>query len=72
MTGFLHDNLGNIVILAIVAAAVIFAVLVMRRDKKAGIGACGQKCSKCGGKDTCDVEAMVRDIKALREEIKNS
>ena len=72
MAQFFHDNLGNIVVLAIVAAAAVLAILVMVRDKKAGVGVCGQKCSKCQGKDTCDVETMVRDIKALRENLKNS
>ena len=43
-------NMGTIIVLAIIAAAVILAVRSMIRDKKNGKSLqCGGDCSRCGG-----------------------
>ena len=42
-------NLGTIVSLLVVSFIVFLAVRSMVRDKKAGIGICGQKCANCKG-----------------------
>ena len=47
MLQFLQANWGTIVALLAVVLLVFLAVRRMVKDKKAGIGACGQKCSHC-------------------------
>ncbi len=39
--------MGDIIVISVLAATVCGIVFKMRRDKKAGKGACGCDCSKC-------------------------
>ncbi len=56
MLSFLQSNWGTLAALAAVAVLVFFAVRRMVLDKKAGIGACGQKCSKCAMAGHCETQ----------------
>ncbi len=60
MLTFLQANLGSIVVLLVVALIVFLAIRRMVLDKKAGIGACGQKCSQCSKMGHCESEATVK------------
>ncbi|MBR1762002.1 MAG: FeoB-associated Cys-rich membrane protein [Eubacterium sp.] len=53
MLNFLQENWGNIVVLLFVALIVFLAIRRMVLDKKAGIGACGHKCSECAMSSQC-------------------
>ncbi len=55
MLEFLGENWGNIVVLAVVAAAVIAALVNLHRKKKSG-GGCGCGCSDCPSKGLCHPE----------------
>ncbi len=54
MLQFLQANWGTIVALLAVALMVFLAVSRMVKDKKAGIGPCGQKCSNCPNSGKCN------------------
>lgn len=45
---------ADILIIALLAAAVFFAVRKIIKDRKAGIGSCGENCSECIG--TCKMD----------------
>ncbi len=47
MIEFLQANWGTIVATLAVILLVFLAIRRMVKDKKAGIGACGQKCANC-------------------------
>ena len=47
MLHFLQMNWVTIVVLIALAAVVFLAVRKLIKDKKAGVGACGCKCSGC-------------------------
>lgn len=47
MLAFLNENRGTIVAALAVVIVIFFAVRKMVKDKKAGIGTCGQKCANC-------------------------
>ena len=53
MIEWLAANWINILIIALVGAAVFFAVRSMIKDKKAGKCSCGCKCSGCAMADKC-------------------
>ncbi|MDE6260668.1 MAG: FeoB-associated Cys-rich membrane protein [Oscillospiraceae bacterium] len=53
MLQFLRENWGNILVLAVIAAAVAGALLNMRRKKKSG---CGCGCDSCPSKGFCHPE----------------
>ena len=57
MLQFLQMNAGTIIASLAVALLVFLAVRRMVLDKKAGIGACGQKCSQCAMRGHCEEEA---------------
>ena len=50
MLQFLSENWGNILVVALVAAAVAGAMLSMRRRKKSG---CSCGCGACPSSDIC-------------------
>ena len=52
MLDFLSENWGNILVIALVAAAVAGALVNLYRKKKAG-GGCGCGCSDCPSKGVC-------------------
>ena len=54
MLQLIQANLGTIAALLVVALLVFLAVRRMVLDKKAGIGACGQKCSECAKMASCE------------------
>ncbi len=56
MVQFLQMNWGTMVAVAAVCVLVFLAVRRMVLDKKAGIGACGQKCSQCAKMGHCEME----------------
>ncbi|MBR3817442.1 MAG: FeoB-associated Cys-rich membrane protein [Clostridia bacterium] len=56
MIGFLKENLGTIVVGAILAAVLIMAAFKIRKDKKSGKGCCGN-CSSCG----CDCKMQYEE-----------
>ena len=47
MLDFLRDNWATAAAVIIIALCVFLAVRKMVKDKKAGIGPCGQRCSEC-------------------------
>ena len=53
MLEFLQANWGTIVAVLAVALLVFLAVFRMVKDKKAGIGPCGQKCANCAHSAKC-------------------
>ncbi len=53
MIEFLQANWGTIVAFLTVALLVFLALRRMRKDKKAGIGPCGQKCANCPHSAKC-------------------
>ena len=63
MLQLIQANLGTIAALLVVALLVFLAVRRMVLDKKAGIGACGHKCSECAMSAQCS--------KIKKEEPKN-
>lgn len=54
MIDFLQANWGTILAFVLVIFLVFLAVRRMRKDKKKGIGPCGQKCSKCPNSAKCN------------------
>ena len=50
---FLKQNIGTIVVLAILAAILSLVVLRIIRDKKRGVGACSCGCSNCPMSGKC-------------------
>ena len=58
MLSLIAANMGTIAATLFVALLVFLAIRRMLLDKKAGIGACGQKCSQCAKMASCpSVEA---------------
>ena len=47
MAEFLLENAANIIIIAVLAAAIVFAAIKIIRDKRNGKG-CGGNCADCG------------------------
>ena len=56
MLQLIQNNYGTIIAVCFVALLVFLAIRRMVLDKKAGIGACGQKCSQCAKMGHCDSE----------------
>lgn len=54
MLNFLQANWITIVVLAILALIVFLAIRKIVKDKKEGIGACGQKCANCPHSCCCN------------------
>lgn len=50
---FISQNIGTIVVLAIVAAIVALLILKLVKDKKAGKSSCSCGCSSCPMRDGC-------------------
>lgn len=53
MIDWLASNWVNILVIALVAIAVFFAVRSMIKDKKAGKSSCGCNCSHCAMAGKC-------------------
>lgn len=53
---WISENIADIVVCALLLAAVIFAVASMVRDKKKGNSRCGGSCSGCPLSGSCDRE----------------
>jgi hypothetical protein len=53
MLSFLIENIGTILIGAILAFIVILIILKMRKDKKAGKSSCGCNCGCCANEGLC-------------------
>lgn len=49
MIKFLTNNIGTIIVLAVVVLIVAGIVVKMVKDKKNGASVCGGDCSKCHG-----------------------
>lgn len=54
--GFLSENWGNILVLAVVAGLAGAVLWSMRRRKKAGKSGCGCSCADCPSKGMCHPE----------------
>ena len=54
MLQFIQENLATVVVLLVVAFLVILAVRKIVKDKKSGVGACGNNCSECVRAGRCD------------------
>jgi len=61
MLTYLQANAGTIAALLVVAFIVFLAIRRMVLDKKAGIGACGQKCSQCAKMGHCEEAKAVEE-----------
>jgi len=53
MMEFLTDNIGNIIVLSVVAVLLFLAVRSMVKDKKNGRSSCGCNCSGCAMSGAC-------------------
>lgn len=53
MAGFLAENGGTLLVLAVVAAAVAGIIWSLRRKKKTGGQGCGCGCAGCPSKGIC-------------------
>lgn len=53
MLSFLQANWVTIITLIVLAFVVFLAIRKLVKDKKEGIGACGQKCSNCPHSANC-------------------
>ncbi|MBQ6381896.1 MAG: FeoB-associated Cys-rich membrane protein [Clostridia bacterium] len=53
MLNILQNNIGTIVVAAIVAAAVILVLVKFIKDKKAGKSSCSCGCQGCPNADYC-------------------
>ncbi|MBQ7383743.1 MAG: FeoB-associated Cys-rich membrane protein [Clostridia bacterium] len=47
MLDWFMNNWGTLIILAVLIVAVVFAVVVIKRDKKKGKSSCGGSCQSC-------------------------
>ncbi len=47
MIQFLRENIATVIVLAVLALAVALAIGKMVKDRKNGIGPCGQRCEDC-------------------------
>lgn len=56
MIGFLVDNIGTIAVGAGLLAIIVWIVIGMRKEKKAGKGCGGGSCSCCPGACACHKE----------------
>ncbi len=68
MLNFIQSNWGTLAALAVVAFIVFLSVRRMLLDKKAGIGACDQKCATCAKMEECrqnqETEKMIEEAMA--------
>lgn len=55
MLGFLTENLGSIIIGAIVLLVIVLIVIKIIRGGTKSICSCGD-CSSCGGCSSCDIK----------------
>ena len=55
MLGFLTENLGSIIIGAIVLLVIVLIVIKIIRGGTKSICSCGD-CSNCGGCSSCDIK----------------
>lgn len=53
MLSFITDNLGTIIVCAVVLSAVTGIIIYMVRQKKKGKTSCGCNCAGCALKDSC-------------------
>jgi hypothetical protein len=69
MTVWLQNNIGNIIVSAILIAVVALIIRGMIRDKKAGKSSCGGNCASCGlcGSESCSAAQMKKDLEKLKE-----
>ena len=47
MLEFLRENIATIITLVILGVCIFLALRKMVKDKKSGVGPCGQRCSEC-------------------------
>ena len=47
MIGFIKTNIATIIIVIAIITLVVLAIRKIVKDRKSGIGPCGQKCSEC-------------------------
>lgn len=53
MLAFISENIGTIIISAVLLAAVVCIIVKMRRDKKEGKSSCGCNCTNCPSAGMC-------------------
>jgi hypothetical protein len=53
MLGFIKANAATVIIVLVLLLLVFLAIRKIVRDRKAGIGPCGQKCSECAHAAEC-------------------
>jgi len=51
---FLKANIATIIVLLVVAAAVIFAIYIMVKNKREGKSSCGCECHNCPNSQFCN------------------
>ena len=57
MLGFITENLGSIIIGAIVLLVIVLIIIKMVRGGTKSICSCGD-CSSCGGCSSCDIKSF--------------
>jgi hypothetical protein len=53
MAAWLSENIGNIVVMIIVAAIIALAIRSVIKDKRSGKGSCGCGCANCAMHGKC-------------------
>ena len=62
MAEYLNENLGTIIVAAVLAVILVAAVMKIRRDKKNGKG-CGCGCAGCPSQGVCHKAEVNSDKK---------
>ena len=60
MLQWFAENWSTILVGLIVLAAVVFAVYILRRDKKRGVSSCGGSCGACPMAGKCHTPPSTR------------
>ena len=56
MTGWVTDNIGNIVAVSVICLIVFFALWTIIKNKRSGKGSCSCGCGACPVADSCHKE----------------
>ncbi len=68
MLGFILENLGSIVIGAIVLLVIVLIIIKMVRGGSKSLCSCGD-CSSCGGCASCDIKKTGKNDEPTRKKI---
>lgn len=55
---WIAENIGTIIVLAVLVAVVTFILKVMKKDKLAGKSSCGGGCANCAMQGKCHSKSL--------------